>query len=160
MSREPRAASREPRASVKLEVHCATRGLRQGTASLAAEKVGYRRPRVRARPRVVPISPFYFCHHEEAFRPTRDLLFDFFGGLLSRADQCARENMAFRPEAKIAAASNRQTPPDRGARRASFVLAVGVSPRSHPQTKIRAPSGAARRLGARSSLLETLSLTP
>ncbi len=23
---------------------------------------------------VVPISPFYFCHHEEAFRPTRDLL--------------------------------------------------------------------------------------
>jgi hypothetical protein len=34
-----------------------------------------------------PSQVLLFCHPEEAFRPTRDLLFDFFRSLFSRADR-------------------------------------------------------------------------
>jgi hypothetical protein len=35
-----------------------------------------------------PLQVVYSCHPEEAYRPTKDLLFDFFSSLFSRREIC------------------------------------------------------------------------
>jgi hypothetical protein len=99
----------------------------------------------------VPLQFFCFCHHEEAFKPTRDLLLDFFRSLSRRAAKTLPGDPALEAaeELLIVRCSGRaglqasvtacqrilwwNKPPRKSiatsSGAATFVLAAGVSPR-------------------------------
>ncbi len=62
--------------------------IRPFTRSLSRARVGH--ALYQGTTSVVPIWLLLFCHPDEAFRPTRDLRFDFFSNLFGRADKAFR----------------------------------------------------------------------